>query len=76
IAGFSTGWSTPVPNRITVEEAKVLNAELCKDARVCAQEIVEINPTLDTENRTAEGAFEKKKPFPPNQLSNRPVMVS
>jgi arginase len=55
---FSTGTGTPVPNGLTVEEAKVLNAELCKDPRVCAWEIVEINPTLDTENRTAESAFE------------------
>ena len=55
---FSTGTGTPVPNGLTVEEAKVVNAELCKDPRVCAWEIVEINPTLDTENRTAESAFE------------------
>jgi arginase len=55
---FSTGTGTPVPNGLTVEEAKLLNSELCKDTRVCAWEIVEINPTLDTENRTAESAFE------------------
>ena len=55
---FSTGTGTPVPNGLTVEEAKVLNAELCKDPKVCAWEIVEINPTLDTENRMAESAFE------------------
>ena len=55
---FSTGTGTPVPNGLTVEEAKVLNAELCKNPRVCAWEIVEVNPTLDTENRMAESAFE------------------
>jgi arginase len=55
---FSTGTGTPVPNGLTVEEAKTLNAELCKDPKVCAYEIVEINPTLDTENRMAESAFE------------------
>jgi arginase len=55
---FSTGTGTPVPNGLTVEEAKLLNVELCKDPRVCAWEIVEINPTLDTENRMAESAFE------------------
>ena len=55
---FSTGTGTPVPNGLTVEEAKLLNAELCKDAKVCAYEIVEVNPTLDTENRMAESAFE------------------
>jgi arginase len=55
---FSSGTGTPVPNGITVEEAKLLNVELCKDPRVCAWEIVEVNPTLDTENRMAESGFE------------------
>ncbi|HEY3402200.1 MAG TPA: arginase [Ohtaekwangia sp.] len=54
----STGTGTPVPNGLTVEEAKTLNAELGKDPKVCAWEIVEVNPTLDTENRMAESAFE------------------
>jgi arginase len=55
---ISTGTGTPVPNGLTVDEAKVLNAELAKSPKVCAWEIVEVNPTLDTENRMAEGAFE------------------
>jgi len=55
---FSTGTGTPVPNGLTVEEAKILNVELCKSPKVCAWEIVEVNPTLDTENRMAESAFE------------------
>jgi arginase len=55
---FSTGTGTPVPNGLTVEEAKTLNVELAKSPKVCAWEIVEVNPTLDTENRTAESAFE------------------
>jgi arginase len=55
---FSTGTGTPVPNGITIEEAKTLCAELCTDPRVCAYEIAEVNPTLDTENRMAESAFE------------------
>lgn len=54
----STGTGTPVPNGLTVEEAKILNVELAKDPKVCAWEIVEVNPTLDTENRMAESAFE------------------
>jgi arginase len=54
----STGTGTPVPNGLTVEEAKTLSAELAKDPKVCAWEIVEVNPTLDTENRMAESAFE------------------
>jgi arginase len=55
---ISTGTGTPVPNGLTVDEAKMLNVELCKSPKVCAWEIVEVNPTLDTENRMAEGAFE------------------
>jgi arginase len=54
----SAGTGTPVPNGLTVEEAKILNVELAKDPKVCAWEIVEVNPTLDTENRMAESAFE------------------
>jgi arginase len=55
---ISTGTGTPVPNGLTVDEAKLLNSELAKSPKVCAWEIVEVNPTLDTENRMAEGAFE------------------
>jgi len=55
---ISSGTGTPVPNGLTVEEAKVLNAELAKSPKICAWEIVEVNPTLDTENRMAESGFE------------------
>lgn len=55
---ISTGTGTPVPNGLTVDEARVLNAELVKNPKVCVWEIVEVNPTLDTENRMAESAFE------------------
>jgi arginase len=54
----SSGTGTPVPNGLTVEEAKVLSATLCQDERVCCWEVAEVNPTLDTENRMAESAFE------------------
>jgi arginase len=55
---FSTGTGTPVPNGLTVEEVKMVNVELVKSPKVCAWEIAEVNPTLDTENRMAESAFE------------------
>ena len=55
---ISTGTGTPVPNGLTVDEAKILNVELAKSPKICAWEIVEVNPTLDTENRMAESAFE------------------
>ncbi len=54
----STGTGTPVPNGLTKEQAFELNQELIKDKRVCCWEIVEVNPTLDTENKMAEIAFE------------------
>lgn len=57
-SSISMGTGTPVPNGLTVEEAIQLNAELIKDKRVCCWEIVEVNPTLDTENTMAEIAFE------------------
>jgi arginase len=55
---ISQGTGTPVPNGLTVEEARILNATLCKDQKVVAWEIAEVNPTLDTENRMAENGFE------------------
>jgi arginase len=55
---ISTGTGTPVPNGLAVDEAKSLNVELAKNPKVIAWEIVEVNPTLDTENRMAESAFE------------------
>lgn len=57
-SSISVGTGTPVPNGLTVAEAITLNAELIKDKRVCCWEIVEVNPTLDTENTMAEAAFE------------------
>lgn len=54
----STGTGTPVPNGLKKEQAFELNRELIKDKRVCCWEIVEVNPTLDTENKMAENAFE------------------
>jgi arginase len=71
---ISTGTGTPVPNGLTVEEAKTLNAELAKSPKVCAWEIVEVNPTLDTENRMAESAFEILEATA-KSIVNRPVLA-
>jgi arginase len=57
-ASISLGTGTPVANGLTVEEAITLNTELIKDKRVCCWEIVEVNPTLDSENLMAENAFD------------------
>src|SRR5688500_8793197 len=71
---ISTGTGTPVPNGLTVDEAKLLNSELAKSPKICAWEIVEVNPTLDTENRMAEGAFEIVEATA-KAIVNRPVMA-
>jgi arginase len=70
----STGTGTPVPNGLTVDEAKVLNVELGKSPKICAWEIVEVNPTLDTENRMAESAFEIKEATA-KSIAARPVLA-
>jgi arginase len=71
---ISTGTGTPVPNGLTVDEAKILNSELAKNTKVCAWEIVEVNPTLDTENRMAESAFEILEATA-KSIVNRPVLA-
>jgi arginase len=71
---ISSGTGTPVPNGLTVEEAKILNAELAKSPKICAWEIVEVNPTLDTENRMAENGFEVLEAAA-KELVARPVMA-
>ena len=71
---ISTGTGTPVPNGLTVDEAKTLNSELAKNNKVCAWEIVEVNPTLDTENRMAESAFEILDATA-KSIVNRPVLA-
>lgn len=57
-SSISVGTGTPVPGGLTAEEAKTINRELIKSPKVCCWEIVEINPTLDTENKMAEVGFE------------------
>jgi arginase len=71
---ISTGTGTPVPNGLTVEECKILNAELAKNPKVCVWEIAEVNPTLDTENRMAESAFEIVEATA-KAIVNRPVLA-
>jgi len=71
---FSTGTGTPVPNGLTVEDSKSLNVELARSPKVCAWEIAEVNPTLDTENRMAESAFEILEATA-KSIVGRPVMA-
>ncbi|GAB4487872.1 MAG: arginase [Raineya sp.] len=58
-ASISVGTGTPVANGLSIEEASTLNQMLVKDKRVCAWEMVEINPALDDKgNAMAEVAFD------------------
>jgi arginase len=56
-SSLSKGTGTPVPNGISVNEAKELIDTLVKNPRVCCLEVVEVNPILDNENAMAENAF-------------------
>ncbi len=55
---ISRGTGTPVPQGITEKEAGGLISRLITYKKICCFEIVEVNPTLDKENQTAEHAFE------------------
>lgn len=71
---ISIGTGTPVPNGLTVDEAKVLNVELAKSPKLCAWEIAEVNPTLDTQNSMAESAFEVMEATA-KAIMTRPVLA-
>lgn len=55
---ISKGTGTPTPYGITEKEAGNFIYYLLRNKKICCFEIVEINPTLDKENRMAENAFE------------------
>ncbi|WP_224996524.1 arginase [Cesiribacter sp. SM1] len=55
---ISAGTGTPVPQGLTVEEARELNHSLISQEKVVCWEMVEINPTLDVLNKMAKTAFE------------------
>lgn len=52
------GVGTPVPGGLTYREAHLLMELLADDGRVRSLDIVEINPMLDDDNRTAKVAVE------------------
>lgn len=55
---ISRGTGTPVPNGFSEREAGNLVARLCAHPKICCFEIVEVNPTLDSENLMAENSYE------------------
>jgi arginase len=71
---ISVGTGTPVPNGLTVEEAKILNVELARSPKICAWEIAEVNPTLDTQNSMAESGFEVMEATA-QSIASRPVLA-
>src|SRR5690606_3480961 len=54
----SRGTGTPVPNGISGREARTLVVRLMQSKKVVSFELVEVNPTLDTENAMAEQTFD------------------
>jgi arginase len=71
---ISLGTGTPVPNGLSVEEAKILNVELAKSPKLCAWEIAEVNPTLDSQNSMAENGFEVMEATA-KSIESRPVLA-
>ncbi|SET59752.1 arginase [Hymenobacter actinosclerus] len=55
---FSKGTGTPVEDGLNVEQAISLCRALLENDRVVCFEMVEINPTLDSENTMAQNAFD------------------
>ena len=54
----AAGLGTPVPGGLTYREAHLLMEILADDGRARSLDIVEVNPLLDQQNRTAELAVE------------------
>jgi arginase len=55
----SLGTGTPVPNGLSVQEARLLLTEMIKLPNIAAFELVEVNPCLDDKkNKMAEVAFD------------------
>lgn len=58
-SSISMGTGTPVPDGLTVEEARTLNTIFAQSTKTVCWEMVEINPTLDNKvNLMAENAFD------------------
>jgi len=54
---ISMGTGTPVDNGLSLEQAKELVNGLLKHERIACFEMVEVNPTLDTQNKMADSAL-------------------
>ena len=54
---ISVGTGTPVPDGLSLDQAVRLNQLFMDSGKVDCWEMVEVNPTLDTENAMANAAF-------------------
>lgn len=62
---ISVGTGTPVPNGLTLEEARGLLTGFCAEPRTVTLDVVEINPALDTRNAMAENVLTVLEPLFP-----------
>lgn len=56
--GLVPGTGTPVKHGLSIAQAQELLINFFRNPKVCALEMVEVNPLLDTKNQTAEVAFD------------------
>lgn len=62
---ISVGTGTPVPNGLFLDEASTLLSGFCSDKRTATLDVVEINPSLDTNNAMAEATLSILEPLFP-----------
>lgn len=62
---ISVGTGTPVPNGLFAEEASLLLQGFCRDHKTATLDVVEINPSLDTNNAMAEATLKILEPLFP-----------
>jgi len=62
---ISVGTGTPVPNGLFAEEASLLLQGFCEDKKTATLDVVEINPSLDTNNAMAEATLKILEPLFP-----------
>lgn len=62
---ISKGTGTPVPHGFDIEEVVEIINTFIRTGKTACFEVVEVNPTLDTENKMAAAAFEVLKSVTP-----------
>ena len=62
---ISVGTGTPVPDGLFADEASELLQGFCSDRKTATLDVVEINPSLDTNNAMAEATLKILEPLFP-----------